>query len=654
MPNETIISKGKPVHLATVVSGFNSTSSALLAGATFTGEYENVTGFTSVITSLKSSASCTLHIDFSPDGTNTDSTLSFDVAADSNEVHRITISKKFFRIRIANGSTAQTYLRAQSIFGNHQLLTSSLNSTLQSDADAIATRSVLFGASDDGNYRQVNVSGEGHLEAEIHGPLLPFGSIHTENMTPELQSDFVYGVTNWMNSTVNSLSGSVTETNSLATCATGTTIYSQGVLQSRKRLRYRSGQGMVMRFTGMWSAPANNSYAILGLGHPEDGYYVGYKNLDFGFLRIHGGLREIRTLTLSSASSTNENVTVTLNGTAYLIPVTNSANINRTAYEISIGNFGGSWRAQQVGSTVVFVSGTAAALAGAFTLAGTTAAGTFATTRVGQATTEVHVAQSDWNGDKLDGTGPSGVTLDKTKLNIFQISLQYLGAGTATLMAFVCSADGNNPTWVVCHSFKNPNTLTLPHIKNPSLPFLMAAYSAGSTTNISVSCASYAGFIEGVKKLNGPRFTYFNSITTATAAALHCLFTIRNDSVYAGKANQTIVNIMSLMGAVKHTSPVVYYLIRNGTLAGNVNFTKLSTSSSTSWDTAATTVTYSDNYQLIWTGHLGDTGELDHHYSINGLEEVTLQPNEWVTLAVRSVTGSPSYVTGSINTREDQ
>lgn len=32
----------------------------------------------------------------------------------------------------------------------------------------------------------------------------------------------------------------------------------------------------------------------------------------------------------------------------------------------------------------------------------------------------------------------------------------------------------------------------------------------------------------------------------------------------------------------------------------------------------------------------------------------TLQPGEWFTLAAKSVTGTPAYVTGSINTREDQ
>ena len=120
--------------------------------------------------------------------------------------------------------------------------------------------------------------------------------------------------------------------------------------------------------------------------------------------------------------------------------------------------------------------------------------------------------------------------------------------------------------------------------------------------------------------------------------------------------NQAVVNLLSVTGALKHTSPCIFYLIKNGSLAGNPNFAELATNSATAWDTAATVVTYSSGNQLLWTGHLGDTGEIDHHFG-NGVlnaEEITLQPGEWVTLAARSVTGTPSYVTGSINTREDQ
>ena len=97
-------------------------------------------------------------------------------------------------------------------------------------------------------------------------------------------------------------------------------------------------------------------------------------------------------------------------------------------------------------------------------------------------------------------------------------------------------------------------------------------------------------------------------------------------------------------------------MIKNGTLAGNPNFTDLSTDSCSTYDIAATTVSYTAGEQLLWTGHIGDTGEIDHHFG-NGsfnAEELTLQPGEYITLAAKATAGTPSYVTGSINTREDQ
>jgi hypothetical protein len=156
--------------------------------------------------------------------------------------------------------------------------------------------------------------------------------------------------------------------------------------------------------------------------------------------------------------------------------------------------------------------------------------------------------------------------------------------------------------------------------------------------------------------LHGNRFTYFNQLTTVGATNYQALFTIMNARTYLGRVNQSVINLLNVSGAIKHTSPVIFYLIKNGTLAGNPNFQALATYSASVYDTAATTVTYSTGDQLLATFHVGDTGEFDHHFgngSLN-LEELTLQPGEWVTLAAKATTGTPSYVTGSINTREDQ
>ena len=52
------------------------------------------------------------------------------------------------------------------------------------------------------------------------------------------------------------------------------------------------------------------------------------------------------------------------------------------------------------------------------------------TSTSGSMVESVVAAQADWNRDRLDGTGPSGVTLDITKANIYEIQLQWYGTGS--------------------------------------------------------------------------------------------------------------------------------------------------------------------------------------------------------------------------------
>lgn len=127
----------------------------------------------------------------------------------------------------------------------------------------------------------LSATAEGHLEVAIHAPILPFGSVHAESLTPEFQVDSVYGInprevittTGHAVTPGTANSGAVTGTNNLFKCSTGTTQYSFASLQSRKRLRYRAGQGVVGRFTALWSTPVASSTVVAGFGTSESCIY---------------------------------------------------------------------------------------------------------------------------------------------------------------------------------------------------------------------------------------------------------------------------------------------------------------------------------------------------------------------------------------------
>lgn len=635
-------------------STLNSTSAILTNGSTWTGTSEDVSNYSSVLVAAKSDVAGMLYMQFSPDNVNWDSSLSFAVDANVNEVHRLTITRKYYRVSYTNNSGAnQTYFRLQTLLGSQQALTSALNSSVSSDADSLVTRSVLMGQQGNGNYAFVPVDEHGHIEVSIHGPLLPFGSIHTEKLNPVFQTDAVYGINSLQTKTTTTGSGAVTGSDNLFTCSTGTTIYSSGTLQSRRRLRYRPGQGIVGRYTLKFGTPTANSLLGGGLGSSESGYYFGYNGTVFGILHVTGGKREIQTLTITTASTSTADVQVTLNGVSYTVTgITNSGSTLRTAYEISLGVFAG-WDAEVIGSTVVFVSGSTGDKVGAFSVAqsgaGTPVAGSFVETLAGVASTDTWYPQTTWD-DPCDGTGASGFILDHSKGNVYQIGIQYLGFGAVTFGIETNNASSNNPSITNVHTLKFANTRTTTHISQPSLPFTMFAYSAGSTTDVSVSCASYSGFVEGEIKPIGGRFTYEDSSVAVSTGAYYALMTIRNDRVYKNRANQSVVNLISFGGAHDDATPVIMYLLKNATLLGTPNFQQWSDSSCTYVDTAATTVTITDNKQLITSIPVGQAGSIIVDFS----DAITLQPGETVTLAAKAVTGTSTFTIMTLNTREDQ
>lgn len=638
-----------------VISTSNSTTTPLSSGATFQGSWEDISDYASISVIANASHAGTLYALFSTDGSNTDRTVQL---SDTNSTdlgsHSLTPVAKYLAIKLVNGGTNQTSLRIQTLFNKGARIavpTSRLAQTLGNYSDVLNVRAVLVGETDGGDYYNVPVTSEGHIEMALREPLLPFGSVHSEKLRPIFQSDAVYGINTQQVQTTTSGTGGATASDSCFVVSTGTTSLSQGVIQSRKRLRYRPGQGVVGRFTALYTSPVADSYQLVGVGHTEDGVYIGYKNTDFGILYTNRGARAVYTLTVTTRATSAANATVELNGISTVVALTAASNIQRTVWELSQATYT-DWDAYPSGATVIFVRKAAGTTAGAFSYAaGTTgSAASIAQTRAGASETQSFIAQSSFSIDKLDGTGPSGITIDTTKLNVFQIGIQYLGSGAITFKIENAPA-GNNASWVTFHVIALPNTLTAPSFRNPSFPFTMAAYSTGSTTNLTVKSASFAGFIEGDKALHGPRFSYYNQLTTVGAANYQCIFTVMNQRYFGGIANQAVINLISVSGAIKHTSPVIYYLIKNGSLAGNPNFTSLASNSCSLQDTAATTVT---GGELLWTGHVGDAGEIDHHFNGGTLEDLTLQPGEWVTLAAKATTGTPSYVTGSINTREDQ
>lgn len=629
----------------------NTNLSTLAAGQTWTGTWKDLSGFAQIITNFKSDQNGTFSMYFSSDGITTDRTIGpYTLVANTDSPQPLAPIRRFYKCSYTNSSVSTANLRIETRLAiNSGMFQTRVSDTVSSLNSAVLGRNVIFGRHYNNSYSNVPVDSSGHLEVAVHSPRLPFGSMHVESLTPLFQFDAVYRLNSTQVLPTVSGSGSTTVSNSMFVISSGNTIYSQAVLQSRKRLRYRPGQGSVARFAGLFTTGVASSYQVMGVGHPEDGFYFGYKNTLFGILYINRGVREVQTLTVATGASSSNNCTITLNSVANVVALTNASNIYRTAYEISAYSYAG-WTTELEGATVKFIASSSGNKAGTFSFsAGSTgASASFAETTAGATETETFIPQSSWNGDVMDGTGNSGIVLDPTKGNVYEIDIQYLGFGAVTFYIEVSIA-GNNSDFVPVHTLLLPNTLTATSIGNPSLPFTAAVYSAGSTSDLVIKIGSFGGFIEGKKVLHGPRFTYESS-SIAVTTLLRPLFTILNARIFSGRANQSVINLLSVGWAYKHNQPGRVVLIKNGTLSGNPNFSHYDDDSCSHYDNSATGITYTTNSQVIFSVPLGETDQNIFSFE----DEITLQPGEILTACAITNSATATAVRISINTREDQ
>ena len=125
------------------------------------------------------------------------------------------------------------------------------------------------------------------------------------------------------------------------------------------------------------------------------------------------------------------------------------------------------------------------------------------------------ITQSNWNVDKMDGTGPSGIILDLTKAQILFMDLEWLGVGTVRI-GFVI--DGN---FYVCHKFHHANIIPTTYITTASLPLRYEITNTGVTSGASTLkqiCNTVLS--EGGYQLNGLQQAIGIPVTTPRTLAV--------------------------------------------------------------------------------------------------------------------------------------
>lgn len=415
---------------------------------------------------------------------------------------------------------------------------------------------------------------EGADKVYVDGPSSTFGDLKIVTGFPQAQGDFVYGISERVFRTSSFAGATVTAVSGVCELESGTNTAGSATVQLRRGLKYRPGQGSQAMMTALFDTPNAGNAQFVGTGTAECGYFIGYFGTSFGILHSEKGQREVRTYTVSAGAGT-EDVTVTLDGNSVVVPVTGGSDTTQTAYQLALYDYGqvgnGGWLADAVGSTVSFIaarSNSTSTGSYSITSAGSID-GSFARTLAGEAQTNTFISQSAFNVDTIDGNGPSGMTLDKTKGNVFDIQFQYLGFGNARFSV----EDPETGKFATMHMIKNANNRTTPVLKNPNVSVLATSANIGGTTSAKLKTASMAGFIEGQVRELDPKFSKsftFSGINTSTYKPLASL---KVNRIYNGESCFGEFDLLRLAGAnTVNNQSVTIALFLGAELGGDVNF----------------------------------------------------------------------------------
>lgn len=200
------------------------------------------------------------------------------------------------------------------------------------------------------------------------------------------------------------------------------------------------------------------------------------------------------------------------------------------------------------------------------------------------------IAIADWD-DPLNGSRNSGMTIDLTKLNVWEIRFQYLGAGEIELFV----EDDSTGSFILVHRINYTNSNITPSVHNPNFRFNMWVENNASSSVI-IKSSSYGFFIEGYtkhKELHQPQFSSEKQTVGSVTSEL-ALFTIRCKSTYNSKNNFIDVLIERLSVAIEASSANnlgSWRLVKNATIGGSPSYSDINaTDSVMEIDVAGTTV----------------------------------------------------------------
>ncbi len=222
---------------------------------------------------------------------------------------------------------------------------------------------------------------------------------------------------------------------------------------------------------------------------------------------------------------------------------------------------------------------------------------------------ETKIPQSSWNVDKADGTGTSGFDLDLTKVNVWWMDYQWLGAGRVRFGVFE-----PNGARLVLHQIENAGQNPLPYMHTGTLPLRTENTNfgvTGSTSELRECCMAI--YTEGTfKDYTFWRNADLEALGVTVSSNTH-LLSVRSKQQLNGRHNaiQSYPETLSIYT----DQPVAVTLYEDTTLTG-ATYTLVG-QGSLDGDTAATVTDTGHRFNTWYFSAGAHNVDLSQYFEVN-------------------------------------
>lgn len=262
------------------------------------------------------------------------------------------------------------------------------------------------------------------------------------------------------------------------------------------------------------------------------------------------------------------------------------------------------------------------------------------------AVVDTRIAKSDWNIDRLDGSGPTGISLDLTKAQILITEYEWLGVGSVRVGFMI---DG---VFAGAHQFNHSNVISSVYMTTATLPVRYeienTAATASSSTfkQICATVISNGGYARTTESWNASRSSSANISTSYFPVVAIRMASGRTDSV-------VVPSSINVLGTSQ--GDYQYAVIKNPDSITGGSWVLHAPKNNVEYNASATAMS---GGTVVDSGLFASSNQAQGSVALNdgfarfdlqlGRTNATNPTSDVIVLAVRSLSGTQSAV-GSIS-----